>query len=132
VLKSQLVVDKISQQIICTHVVTQGSVHDKKLLEISKVRLKKETKASVDSGYQGLQKHHKNTDIPLKNTKLYPLTKEQKHANKEQSSQRVFVENVIGILKRFRILAEKYRCRRKRFGLRLNLIAGLYNWHIQN
>jgi DDE superfamily endonuclease len=109
-----------------------GSIHDKKLLTLSKVRLKKETKISVDSGYQGLQKEHKNTDMPIKKSKLYPLTKEQKKANREQSRQRVFVENVIGILKRFRILAERYRCRRKRFGLRLNLIAGLYNWKIQN
>jgi hypothetical protein len=31
-------------------------------------------------------------------------------------------------LKIFRILAEKYRNRRRRFGLRLNLIAGIINY----
>ena len=40
---------------------------------------------------------------------------------------RIRVEHVIGALKRFRILAERYRNRRRRFGLRFNLIAGLYN-----
>ncbi|RGD91737.1 IS5/IS1182 family transposase, partial [Acinetobacter sp. SWAC57] len=35
-------------------------------------------------------------------------------------------------LKVFRILSERYRNRRKRFGLRMNLIAGLINWMIQN
>jgi len=36
-------------------------------------------------------------------------------------------ENVIGMIKRFKIIADKYRNRRKRFGLRFNLIAGIYN-----
>jgi IS5 family transposase len=101
-------------------------------LSLSKLRLKKETKAGVDSGYQGLQREHPNTAMPVKKSKHHPLTKEQKRANRQQSRERIPVENVIGSLKRFRILAERYRCRRRRFGLRLNLIAGLYNWEIDH
>ncbi len=48
------------------------------------------------------------------------------------SSKRVLNENVIGIVKRFRVLAEKYRNRRKRFHLRFNLIAGIYNFELQS
>jgi DDE superfamily endonuclease len=102
------------------------------LLALSKVRLRKETKAGVDSGYQGLQHEHPNTVMPAKKSKHHPLTQEQKRANRQQSRERILVENVIGSLKRFRILAERYRCRRKRFGLRLNLIAGLYNWELDH
>ena len=40
-------------------------------------------------------------------------------------------EPVIGKLTVFRILGEKYRNRRKRFGLRLNLMAGLYNFDLK-
>jgi hypothetical protein len=40
------------------------------------------------------------------------------------------IEQAIGKLKVFRILAERYRRRRKRFGLRFNLIAGLYNFEL--
>jgi hypothetical protein len=47
--------------------------------------------------------------------------------NQAISSSRVTVENIIRELKIFRILAEKYRNRRKRFSLRFNLIASLYN-----
>jgi len=36
-------------------------------------------------------------------------------------------EHIIRSLKVFRILAERYRNRRRRFGLRFNLIAALYN-----
>ncbi len=39
-------------------------------------------------------------------------------------------ENVIGILKRFKIIADKYRNRRKRFSLRFNLISGIYNFEL--
>jgi hypothetical protein len=33
-------------------------------------------------------------------------------------------------VKRFRILSERYRNRRKRFGLRFNLIAGIHNFEL--
>ncbi len=36
---------------------------------------------------------------------------------------RVVIENVFAILKKFKIISEKYRNRRKRF----NLIASIYN-----
>jgi len=59
---------------------------------------------------------------------LHPLTKEQKAANRQLSSERFVVEHVIRSVKIFRILAERYRNRRKRFGLRFNLIAAIYNF----
>jgi hypothetical protein len=45
------------------------------------------------------------------------------------AAKRVINECVIGALKRFRIIAEKYRNRKERVGLRFNLIAGLYNFN---
>ena len=81
----------------------------------------------VDSGYQGIKKLHTNSELPLKSTKKNPLTKEQKRENHILSSSRVLVENVIRRLKIFRIIGERYRNRRKKFGLRLNLIAALCN-----
>ena len=62
-----------------------------------------------------------------KKTKKMPLTKEDKKKNHELASERVANENVIGMIKRFKIISDKYRNRRKRFGLRFNLIAGIYN-----
>jgi DDE superfamily endonuclease len=101
------------------------------LFKASKVRFLEETSALVDTGYQGLQKLHANTIMPKKKTKKQPLTKQDKAQNRQISSQRVPCENVIGCLKRFRIIAEKYRNRRKRFGLRFNLIAAFYNLELE-
>jgi hypothetical protein len=77
-----------------------------------------------------LQKIHLNTFMPKKKSKKNPLTAEDKLQNRELSSQRVLNEHVIGKLKRFKILSDKYRNRRKRFGLRLNLISGIYNYEL--
>ena len=42
--------------------------------------------------------------------------------------ERIVIEHVNRRLKIFKILAERYRNRRRRFGLRCNLIAALYNF----
>lgn len=65
-----------------------------------------------------------------KNNPNPKLTKSQKKENKEHSSQRVRIENVFAWIKKFRILHETYRNRRRRFGLRFNLIAGIYNFEL--
>ena len=80
-----------------------------------------------NTGYQGLQKLHANCRKPAKATKKRPLTREQKRANRQVNSRRVVVEHAIRRLKVFRLLGERYRNRRKRFGLRVNLIAALTN-----
>jgi hypothetical protein len=75
----------------------------------------------------GLTKLHANSQIPAKKSKLHPLTAEQKAANRELARQRISCEHVIGRLKVFRILSDRYRNRRKRFKLRFNLISAIYN-----
>lgn len=84
----------------------------------------------ADSGYQGLQKLHEKGRTPRKKPRKAELTDEQKQSNRELARRRVVVEHVIRSLKIFRILAERYRNRRKRFSLRLNLIAGLYDYEL--
>jgi DDE superfamily endonuclease len=100
------------------------------LFKDSKVHFKANTKGQVDTGYLGIQKLHANSELPKKRSKKHPLTKADKQNNHRIASERVTNEHVIGALKRFRIIAEKYRNRRKRFGLRFNLIAGVYNWEL--
>ena len=58
------------------------------------------------------------------------LTEEQKQENRQLGKIRIRVEQVIRELKIFRILSERYRNRRKRFSLRMNLVAGLYNFEL--
>jgi hypothetical protein len=82
-----------------------------------------DTNVPADTGYQGLQRIHAPSKRPKKN----PFTKEAKKNNRQLASEPTLNENVIGVLKRFKIIYERYRKRRKRFALRFNLIAGIYN-----
>lgn len=124
-------VDKKTAEIVCTDY-SNGKKHDFKVFKESLVRFKEETKVLTDTGILGLQKIHRNTSMPKKKSKKHPLTKEDKQQNKELSSQRVLNEHVIGKVKRFKIVSDRYRNRRKRFGLRFNLIAGIYNFELKN
>jgi hypothetical protein len=124
-----VVVDKKRKRIACTNF-CNGKKHDFRLFKESKVRFKETTETLVDSGYQGIKKLHAKSKLPKKKTKKCPLTKADKLENRKISSDRVLNENVIGMLKRFKIIADRYRNRRKRFGLRFNLIAGLYNYEL--
>ena len=126
-----MIVDKKSAQVICT-AFSNGKRHDFRVFKESRVRFQKETQVVTDTGYQGLQKLHSNSALPKKKRKHHPLTKEEKNRNKELSSLRVLNENVIGRLKRFKIISDRYRNRRKRFGLRFNLISGIYNFELKN
>jgi hypothetical protein len=127
--KTQIVADKASRKLLCT-AFEKGCRHDFKLFKGSKVFLKKESKCMVDTGYQGIQKIHGNSEHPRKKTKKKPLSKEDKKQNQQISSSRITIENIIREVKIFRIIAEKYRNRRKRFALRFNLIAAIYNLNL--
>jgi len=120
------VVERATRRILAI-AVAEGKCHDFQLFKDSKLRLKPETKAVKDSGYQGAQKIHQNTLLPFKKPKGGRLTKEQKRFNKALAQERITNEHAIGYLKRFRILSERYRNRRKRYGLRINLIAAICN-----
>ena len=124
--KAQVMVNQTTLEIIAT-AFAKGRKHDFKLFKESYGGMHKEIVCLADSGYQGLTKMHQNSETPVKKSKKRPLTKVQKESNRALSKKRIVCEHVIGKLKIFRILKERYRNRRKRFGLRFNLIASLYN-----
>ena len=125
-MKTQVVVDKKSEQIICT-AFGNGRRHDFRFFKESKVHVNPGIQLDTDTGYQGIAKLHPNSVLPKKKSKKKPLTKEDKAFNRAVSSQRVLNEHVIGRIKRFRIISDKYRNHRKRFALRFNLIAAISN-----
>ena len=111
---------KKKKEIICTHF-SNGKRHDFRLFKESGVHIHPRIKTLTDTGYQGINKFHHNSELPQKKTKKQPLSKEDKNKNRALSSERALNENVIGMIKRFKIIADRYRNRRKRFGLRFNL-----------
>ena len=90
-----------------------GSVHDRTLFSESGVaeKIPKDALVGGDLGYQGIQDDlpHHNVLLPFKNSKLHPLTDEQKQLNREFSSSRIIVENTLGQFKIFKALSERFR-----------------------
>jgi len=128
-LKCQVLIEQATQEVICLFF-GKGSRHDFKLFQASGVRLHPETESLQDKGYQGIQKLHANSRLPIKKPQGGSLSAADKAKNRELAVERIGIEHVNRRLKIFRILAERYRNRRRRYGLRCNLIAALYNFEL--
>ncbi|MBD1848841.1 IS5 family transposase [Cyanobacteria bacterium FACHB-502] len=128
-LKCQLVIEQMTGRIICTFF-GKGRRHDFKLFQASGVQFHPQTQSLQDKGYQGMQKLHPNTRLPKKKPRGGQLTTQDKTDNRTLAQERVVIEQTNRCLKIFRILAGRYRNRRRRFGLRCNLIAALYNYEL--
>ena len=74
-----------------------------------------------------MARYHANCFLPQKKPKNEALSESDREYNRALGSERVCIEHVNRRLKIFKILAQRYRNRRKRYGLRFNLIAALYN-----
>jgi len=116
-------------QIIATAVAT-GRTHDFKLLKRSCLPFVSTQLCLADRGYQGFAKRHPGACTPTKKPRKKPLAKADKQHNRVLARLRVRVEHTIRRFKIFRIFSGRYRNRRKRFGLRLSLIAGLLNFEL--
>lgn len=83
-----------------------------------------------NKGYQGIQTIHENSQISKKKSREAKLSYEDKNSNQELAKIRILGEHVNRKLKVFKILSLTYRNRRKRFSLKFNLIAVLYNYEL--
>ena len=121
-----MIAQKKSKKILAT-ALGAGRGHDFALFKKSRVALAPDTLCQGDSGYQGLPVLHKNSQTPKKKSKHHRLTAAERAANRALARERIVAEHILRRLKVLRILSERYRNRRKRFGLRFNLIAAIYN-----
>lgn len=134
--KVQVLVNKKDLKILATNF-EKGRRHDFRIYKESRLTTHPSTSILADTAYKSkkypeITTPHKKKRKSKNNPNPEPLTKQQKQENRELSSKRVRIENVFAVLKRFRILHETYRNRRKRFGLRFNLISGIYNFELDS
>lgn len=124
--KAQIITNKNGKILAVT--IGKGRMHDFNLFKKSNATKKiLMSRVLADLGYMGIDKICPNSKIPNKRKKNKSLTKEEKKENKKLSSQRIIIENINAKIKVFKITKYPYRNRRKRFGLRMNLICGIIN-----
>jgi len=128
-LKTQLVINQETKEIICT-AFGPGHCHDFNLFKKSKIYFHPETNSLQDSGYQGIKDYHPNSYIPRKKPKNGKLSLLEKDYNRVLAQERIMIEHVNRSLKIFKILSSRYRNRRRRYGLRCNLLSAIYNYEL--
>lgn len=94
-----------------------GNMHDKKLYDKTGVRA-----GLGDLGYLGT-----TMKLPFKSSKYHKLTEKQKKHNLAHSRVRIVVEHVFAHLKKFRILASRFRNKLTYYNDIFITVAGLYN-----
>lgn len=105
----------------------KGKQHDFSIFKESDVLRQKDSELLADSGYQGLNKYHENSVIPIKKKKKVPHTAEVKAHNRTLSKRRVLIENINRLCKIFQSVKEVYRGKHKNYGLTWRLVAALVN-----
>jgi len=99
-----------------------GKVHDKKDYERQQFSYPKGVPKKADLGYVGT-----SWQTPIKKPAGGSLSEEEKQFNRTHSKERICIEHVIGKMKFFKILSDRYRNKLKDHMLIFKNIAGIYN-----
>jgi hypothetical protein len=116
----------------------RGRRHDLGVYRKRHPNLPKEVELGFDRGYDGIKKYFPDLKcvIPFKRRghgrghkgeKADDLTPEQKKYNKELAKERVVIEHTISRMKKFRIMADEFRNRLKRYDMMTDIVSGLIN-----
>jgi hypothetical protein len=106
-----------------------GRKHDYDLFKDKHPPIPKDVEINADLGYLGIDKDFPllRSRIPIKRKKGKVLEKKDKRYNKRISKARVVIEHVIGRMKKFRIMGNKFRNKLKRYDDMTSIISGLIN-----
>jgi hypothetical protein len=118
-----------------------GSRHDYAIFKWYHPSLPDNVSLGLDRGYDGVQNDYPqlNSEVPFKRrspgrgkrgVKAKELTSEQKRFNQKLSKERVAVEHTISRLKKFRVMAHKFRNRLKHYDAMTDIVCGLINFRI--
>lgn len=111
-----------------------GSIHDKTILleEKSIENIPEYVPILFDKGYQGIKNDYPKHGLlmPFKKTKNKELPKWKNQFNKELSHDRVVVEHVIGDIKKYRVLSDKYRGKVNRYNQIVRSVVSIHNFKL--
>ena len=82
----------------------------------------------ANNSYKGIANLHEYTFTPFKNPRGGQVLEFCRQANQYLGKFQIMVEHKIGVIKLFKIVANKYCNRRQRYDLRMKLFAGIVNF----
>jgi DDE superfamily endonuclease/Helix-turn-helix of DDE superfamily endonuclease len=124
--KGQVVTLPVGKDLVDVEVGRQGKASDINIFREQQKKFNIEQRFMGDKGYQG----GVNIKTPQKKPKGRELTDLQKEANKAISSERIYVEHVIRIIKIFRAAKERFRMKGNKYEEVILTICGLVRLRI--
>lgn len=112
-----------------------GSKHDFNILKEQALpdHIPKKIKKHLDRGFQGFEKQYPGhyLSMPQRKPRTKELSPSIKKQNKRKSGLRIIVEHAVWGIKRFRIIADVFRNKKKNADDQAIFIAcGLWNYHL--
>ena len=120
-LKSLMIGMPEGKDIVEVEVGVPGPTADIKLFRTSQEQFDKSQPFSGDKGFQGGE----NLTIPHKRKPKRELTQQQKNENQALSSNRIFIEHLIRLLKIFRIASQRFRLKFETYEQIILTVCGL-------
>lgn len=124
--KGQVVTLPLGKDLVDVEVGREGKASDINMFREQQKKFQSEQKFTGDKGYQG----GVNIKIPQKKPKGKELTEEQNEGNTIISSQRIYVEHMIRLIKIFRAAKERFRMKRDKYEQVILAICGLVRLRI--
>jgi hypothetical protein len=124
--KGQVITLPLGQDLVDVEVGRQGKASDINIFREQQKKFNVEQRFTGDKGYQG----GINIKTPQKKPRGKELTDLQKDANKEISSERIYVEHVIRLIKIFRAAKERFRMKGDKYEEVILTICGLVRLRI--
>ena len=112
----------------------KGRRHDYDIYKENHPVIPKEVVNVVDLGYLGIEKDFPEqlSSIPNRKKRNLELSQEEKEYNKNHSKKRIVIEHTICRLKKYRILADVFRNKLRKYNKVSDIVSGLVNYRIMN
>ncbi len=112
----------------------KGKRHDYDIYKKNHPVTSKEVVNVFDLGYLGVGKDYPKqiSSLPYRKKRNHKLSKEEKEYNKNHSKKRIIIEHSICRLKKYRILADVFRNKLRKYNKVSDIVSGLINYKIMN
>ncbi len=112
----------------------KGRKHDYDIYKNNHPDIPKHVIIVVDLGYLGVEKDFPDqlSALPYKKKRNQFLSDDEKDYNTIHSKKRIIVEHTISRLKKYRILADVFRNKLRKYNKVSDIVAGLINYRILN
>jgi|SRR6185437_1727218 len=112
----------------------KGRKHDYEVYKKNHPIIPKEVLNVFDLEYLGVEKDYPEqlSALPYKKKRNQFLSDDEKEYNKNHSKKRIIIEHTISRLKKYRILADVFRNKLRRYNKVSYIVADLVNYRILN